>query len=432
MKTEIVLTCILNPKSDKKCDFIKDGAIAIFNGKIVEYGPSFKILKKYENINASIIDRSKFIALPTFFDMHFHWVQDDVRLMPKDSLLTWLSKYTWPYEAKFKSLDYTKKKAKNFRNELIKCGTLGGACYASIHPHTVDVALSEFVGDFIVGNVLMTMNSPDYLCQSKTDAINSVSKLSKKYKNRYAVTPRFAPTTDPDVMKKASMIGKKNNSFIQTHLSETPSEIDYVLSIYKKFKEFKNVKNYSSIYHQSKILGPKTIMGHGIYLKNDELKLLQKTKTAICHCPTSNASTKELGLGSGLFNFKLTEKYKIPWALGSDIGGGPYLSMFDVMRSFVLQNKKKHIIEATFTKALYRSTLAGAKILKLDKTNGSLDKNKFANIIFVSAPNISKNETAESLLKKIISKNYQHRHKYDSEVLETIFHGKTIYSSIKR
>lgn len=33
-----------------------------------------------------------------------------------------------------------------------------------------------------------------------------------------------------------------------------------------------------------------------------------------------------------------TEHHDILWALASDIGAGPFLSMFDVMRSFVKQN----------------------------------------------------------------------------------------------
>lgn len=428
---EIILTNILNPKDDKKADFKKNQAIVIKNGKILEIGDDYKLLNKYQDKNVKLIDRSKFICMPGFYDMHFHWVQDDVRLMPKDSLLEWLSKYTWPYEAKFKSVDYTEKKAVKFARELKMVGTVGGACYASIHPHTVDAGLKYFTGDFIVGNVLMTMNSPEYLIQSEDNAVDTVSKLSAKYKERYAVTPRFAPTTSPDVMEMTAKIGLKNKSFIQTHLSETENEIDYVLSIYKKFKEFQKVKTYTEIYHKTKVLSPKTIMGHGIYLTPAELKMLSKTKTSICHCPTSNAPVKELGLGSGLFNFKLVEKNKIQWALGSDIGGGPYLSMFDVMRSFVDQNKKKKIKEATYVKALYRATLAGAKILGMDKTSGSVDKNKSATFIFIDLPK-SKATTAEDILKAIIAKNAKKRKEYDHVVRETVIKGETVYTSISK
>ena len=35
------------------------------------------------------------------------------------------------------------------QEELLKNGTLGGGCYASIHGHTVDLAHKHFLGEFI-------------------------------------------------------------------------------------------------------------------------------------------------------------------------------------------------------------------------------------------------------------------------------------------
>ncbi len=425
---KIYICSYLNPISDTKCEFVRDGALVVNNNIFIDKGTSFKILKKYQDKNAQLINFSGSIIMPSFFDMHFHWVQDDVRLMPKDSLLEWLSQYTWPYEAKFKSIEYTKRKVEKFGQELLAVGTLGGACYASIHPHTVGLALKEFKGDFIIGNVLMTMNSPKYLVQSEKNAIDTVFKLSTRFKSKYAVTPRFAITTSPYVMKKSASIAKKNKSFIQTHLSETEGEIDFVKSIYKKIKGFEKVKSYTEIYHKCGILSPKTIMGHGIYLSKDELTLLRKTRTAIAHCPTSNAPIKEFGLGSGLFNFKLIEKNKIPWALGSDIGGGPYLSMFDVMRSFVEQNKKAKLVGATYVKAFYRATLSGAKILELDKTLGSIGKNKIANFIVVKAPKKKTGESSEDIIESIIKPIYKDRTTSTEIVQKTFHHGELVYS----
>ena len=102
-------------------------------------------------------------------------------------------------------------------------------------------------------------------------------------------------------------------------------------------------------------------MGHGIHLSSSELSMLKKTKTAIAHCPTSNAPISKKGLGSGLFDLKTISKNKIRWALGSDIGAGPYLSMVDVMNSFVSQHKKQGL--ANYTRAFYRATLAGEEII---------------------------------------------------------------------
>ena len=69
----------------------------------------------------------------------------------------------------------------------------------------------------------------------------------------------------------------------------------------------------------------------------------------------------------------MAEKYGVRWALASDIGGGPFLSMFDVIQSFVQQNEAAGV-PASYVKALYRSTSAGADILGLGIGRGDLLK----------------------------------------------------------
>jgi len=426
-----------NARKLKKCQYIKKAYLLLKDGKIVEVLKSPKAFKTFVKNSptwkkVAISDYSDKIIMPSFFDMHFHWVQDDVRMMKKDNLLTWLSKYTWPTEARFKSLSYSKKKAIEFKKALIKNGTLGGACYSAIYPHTVDHAMENFVGDFIVGNVLMDMQSPEYLTMSTRDSLKAVRELAKKYKKRYALTPRFAITTTPKLMRHGQKEIAPHHSFIQTHLSETQNEISFVLDLYRsQFKEFSDVQTYTDIYHRSNILGSKTIMGHGIYLSSEELKLLKKTKTSLCHCPTSNAPIEQLGLGSGLFPYKKVNRHGVAWALGSDIGGGPYLSMFDVMESFISQNKNPKLVSEAF----YRATLAGAEILQLDRYCGSLEKGKWANFLVLDGSKFQATDSskliakgkwnAESVLLEIL-KRVKKRSMYASLVEATFYRGRNL------
>ena len=439
-KYKIFLCQIVNPLADDKCEWIDEGAMVLMKTSKHTTVPSYvfhdkgqekDILRKYGSKRSlEIIDRKPYVLMPSFFDLHFHWVQDEVRLMPKKSLLEWLSKHTWPYEAKFKSKKFSRQKATSFSQDLLSVGTLGGACYGSIHGHSVDHGMELFKGDFVLGNVLMTMNSPEYLSQTKKNALTIIEEKSKAFKKNYALTPRFAPTTHPEVMIKGAKFAKKHGCFIQTHLSETKQEIEYVLSLYKNIEGFQDVKSYTEIYKNCGLLGPRTIMGHGIYLGEEELKFLSKTRSNIAHCPTSNAPVKDLGLGSGLFDFENIEKAGINWSLGSDIGGGPFLSMFDVMNSFVKQNKKRKNDRATFTKALYRSTYASAKILGLEKKSGNLGLGKSANFIFVNAPPKKKGEILESFLKRLISPRGISRNEYKDLVVETFFKGHCHYGHL--
>lgn len=442
---KIVYGSILNPLSDHECQFFPQGALLlskkkgqdIYSVEALGQRSSVEKLLTAQQVEVEVeeIDLTGSLLLPSFFDMHFHWVQDDVRMMPKDDLLDWLSNYTWPYEAKFSDPTFAETKAKEFFTYLTQTGTLGGAIYSSIHGHALEAAFKHAIGDFIIGNVLMTMNSPADLQQTKEEALELVGKYSALYGKKYAMTPRFAISTDPQVMSQAASIALQHQSFIQTHLSETPGEIDFVLSLYRVFPAFKNVTSYTEIYQQTGILTPVSIMGHGIYLSDEELKVIKDAGASIAHCPTSNAPISEQGLGSGLCDTKKLEDWGIPWALGSDIGGGPYLSMFDVMRSYVQQNALAHgkNSPASYTKALYRATLKGAEILNLSQHKGNFEAGKEANFIAVPFSLPLEGEsipTAEQVLKEVIETHQGQRDTYDQLVSHTFYQGHMIFQRL--
>lgn len=428
---KIILSNLLSPVNDKSVRWLPGHGLWL--KKAGDGYKIFKVLKNKELIQATkklrsyeLIDYEDSVLSPSFCDLHFHWVQDDVREMPKDNLLDWLQNYTWPSEKKFQNYSFAKKKAKSFSEKLINSGTLTGACFSSIHLPATKLALDTFPGDFVIGNVQMTMNSPKYLLQEKKDCLEITNELSKKYKKNYAVTPRFAITTHPDVMNKSGKIANRNNSFIQTHLCETEQEIAAVLDIYHGIPGFEKVKSYTEVYQKCGILGPKTIMGHGIYLNKDEILLLKKSKTNLAHCPTSNAPIRQGGLGSGLFDLKTILKSKIPWGLGSDIGAGPHLSMIDVMNSFVKQQKVSGL--ASWRSAFFRATLASEIILQNGHRRGSLEPGKEANFIVLGEkrPSSLKNLPGEEVLQKVFSLKNKNRSLVDKKIFATFWKGKCL------
>ncbi len=429
---KVIIAHFFNPINDKKCEFLEDYAIVAKRTtkgdyKIIDRMPKAQLsayLSRKKNVE--IIDKSGQYVIPGLYDTHFHWVQDAVCEMPKANLLHWLENYTWPYEANFKKLAFARKKAKEFTNKIANNGTIGGACYGSIHSHSVSEALKNFKGDYVLGNVQMTMNSPEYLTMGVEETIAQTEALAKEYKDKYAVTPRFAITTDPVTMTAGAKTAKKHRSFIQTHLSETQNEIDFVLSIYKDIKGFEKVKTYTEIYDKVGLLTPKTIMGHGIYLSPKELKLLSEKQTMIAHCPTSNAPIKELGLGSGLFDYKRANRFKVHWALASDIGGGPFLSMLDVINSFVMQNHKRGHRDTSYTQGLYRASLAGATSMKLEQESGNFELGKKLHFVSLGSKKMSASLTTEEKLKKLIKRPNKDRALYTDLIEATYYNGNVI------
>ena len=421
----------LNPLSDERCDYFQDGLLiaskASGTWKVVELGDAQSLIAKH-GLESSQIERESGLLMPPFFDMHFHWVQDEVREMPKASLLEWLEKYTFPKEAEYADAAFAEQKAAFFWKRILATGTIGGLCYSSIHQTALEAAMRHAPEHFKVGNVLMTMNSPEALTQSNREAMEMNSWASRTFGQRHVASPRFAPTTGPDVIAAASFGADGIDGFAQTHMCETQQEIDWVLSIYRELSGFEDIDSYIQVYERTGFLGPKTVLGHCIHLTDVEWQLMAQTDTVVASCPTSNGPLEERGLGSGLFDFQRADQEGVRWALASDIGGGPYLSMLDVMASFVRQNKAVGNDTATFARALYRSSQMGASILGLGESKGSFTSEKDVDFISVEATAGQLNaETADAVLASIITPYESEREAYDSLVRKTVIGGESVF-----
>lgn len=381
---------IIQAVKDDLCDFFEDGGLLCENGVITGFGKFELLESEADEIHEFRDSDGLQTMLPPFSDIHFHWVQDRVSAMDKDALLRWLENFVFPEEANFADESFCLDRAKHFASKLFRCGTLSGAIYSSIHPSSFSIIQEALIGHFLVGNVVMTHNSPDYLTQSKGDLFQHVAQLVKNPK--YAVTPRFALSCDAETLLRLGELVTADN-FVQTHLSETLLEVKETLGLYGQWSEFADIKTYLEIYQRAGLIQKRCILGHCIHLEDSEWKVLAETQAAIAHCPTSNAPQSQRGLGSGLFDLERARREGVRWALASDIGAGPYLSMLDVMQSFLQQHSDQGC-SVTATEALYRATLAGAHILEIYELTGFKPGNWAS---FVVLPSCSASDAEHSL-----------------------------------
>jgi cytosine/adenosine deaminase-related metal-dependent hydrolase len=98
------------------------------------------------------------------------------------------------------------------------------------------------------------------------------------------------------------------------------------------------------------------------------------------------------------------------------------------MRSFVDQHQRKGHKEASFVKALYRATLAGAEIMGLGKSAGNFKKGKEATFIVVPLPEKKVAISAEEVLENIIKPHSKKRENYDRLVKAVYLGGKRIFA----
>lgn len=124
-------------------------------------------------------------------------------------------------------------------------------------------------------------------------------------------------------------------------------------------------------------LGPRAILGHGIWLDEEELRRCHETGTAIAHCPTSNEF-----LGSGLFSIERAKKPERPVRVGvaTDLGAGTSFSMLQTLNeAYKIARLDGNKLSAPL--AFYLATRGTAQALYLEDRIGSLAPGMEADLI---------------------------------------------------
>jgi len=268
--------------------------------------------------------RGRLIA-PGFIDSHVHFPQLDVIGSPADGLLPWLENHTFPAEARFANPEHASEVARLFLGELLRHGVTTAAVYCTSHPGSVDAfmqASDERGLAMIAGKVLQDRHSPQALCDNTEQSLLDSAALIRRWHGhgrlRYAITPRFAPTSTERQLAGAGELARAFPEVtVQSHVAENRDEIAWVGGL------FPNDRSYLSVYERFGLIRPHSLWGHCIHLDPEDRALLRDHQAVAAACPSSN-----MFLGSGLFNFAAAHH---PWALASDIGGGSSLSPFRTM-----------------------------------------------------------------------------------------------------
>lgn len=179
--------------------------------------------------NVPIEDYGRDLIIPAFSDLHIHAPQYAQRGTGMDLLLSdWLSRYTFPEEAKFADIDYARTIYTQLAADMLRQGTFHAAVYATIHNPAsrllADILEKRGMRGF-VGKVNMDCSSPDYLCetteQSLRDTEDFLASFGPERRVRPILTPRFAPTCSRELITGLGRLGQKYGVGMQTHIVES-------------------------------------------------------------------------------------------------------------------------------------------------------------------------------------------------------------------
>ena len=366
---------------DKKDSYrhIEDGLLVVEGGRIVDAG-EYSALRSTLGEDVEIEDYSEHIIMPGFIDMHLHYPQTEMIGAFGEQLLEWLDTYTFPTEKKFRDKGYATKIADVFLRELFRNGTTSAMVFPTVHPESVDALFeqaSRYNMRLVTGKVLMDTNAPDDLLDTAQTGYAETRGLIRKWHGKgralYALTPRFAPTSTPAQLEACRRLKEEfPDVYVQTHLSENKSEIEWVAEL------FPQCTNYLDVYDRYGLVGDRSVFAHGIYLSDDEYRVLASSGSTIATCPTSN-----LFLGSGFFDMAKALGFGVDFAIGTDVGAGDSFSM---LRTFNEAYKVAQICGYKLAEfnAFYLATLGAARSLKLDDRLGNFQPGKEADFIVMN------------------------------------------------
>ena len=404
---------VLTPLAAGGTRYLSDGAVDVdASGRIsrVDAWDAGANPESAGSAHVPVHDLRPWLLLPGLVDLHTHVPQlPNAGVGAGLDLLTWLERYTFPLEERFDAAAAERLGPLAMR-AFAGAGTTTVVAWSSADPGAAETLLqaAETHGiRAVVGLVLMRRTSiagarrddgevarsnagPDGArgeSGDETAALRASADLAARWHGRddgrlcFGFTPRFALSCSAGVLRASARMAAEAGAHWLTHLSEDPREIDEVR------RAFPEARDYLDVYDRAGALGPggpRALFAHAIHLSEREIGRLAESGAGVAHCPASN-----LFLPSGIMPLARYLEAGIPVGLGSDVSGGPEVSVFDAMRVGAYAQQALHIVGRDPRPLLdplgwlRLGTLGGAQALGLADTIGSLEPGREADMIAV-------------------------------------------------
>jgi guanine deaminase len=400
MIEQIVRGPLLAPSGNGGIAYYAQGALAFDKRGILLFAGDWKNLQSQLPENSPPTRISEGVILPPLFDLHTHIPQHPIRGRfaegvsddaPGGRLLNALKRNVFPVETRCNVADHARRVTEAFAADVLANGIVGGAAFMTVSAAATEIALEILPPTWSVGLVLMNQNCPEDL---RTDEVNleaDIERIAGRFGRRLIVTDRFAVATTTPLRRAACRLAGKFKLRTQTHLNEQTSEKQFVEN-----ELYPDASSYTDVYRRDGLLDHQSILAHCIHMKPEEWQMLVSTGSAIAHCPTSN-----LMLGSGRMDLDRVLDLKIPFAIATDVGASPTVSMLAEMQRFLRVHSGRSA-RATPSEALWRATLAPAQILGLEGAFSRLEPGRPASFIEVEAAAPVQSASTDDVIRSLL------------------------------
>ncbi|MDR2472545.1 MAG: amidohydrolase [Tannerella sp.] len=291
-------------------------------------------------------------VIPGLVNMHTHSPMTLFRGLADDiPLKQWLEENIWPAEKRLDE-ETVYHGARLAMLEMIQSGTTAfNDMYLWLD--VIEKAAVEMGIRAYLSETCFDFFKPHVAEKCKQQIIKRFEQKPADSRINYLIGTHAIYTVSGDLLRWAADFAVRNNVFMHLHLAETQQEVA------------DSVSNFGltpvRYLHKLKVLNPKLIIAHVLYVDDEEIKMLADAGVSVVHNPASN-----MKLGSGA-EFKFTEMKSvgIKIALGSDgCASSNNLDMVEVMKLAALLGKawRKDPTVLTCNEILDAATVIPAEI----------------------------------------------------------------------
>ena len=294
--------------------------------------------------DGEVFDYGDQLILQSFVDMHLHAPQYPMLGIGMDlPLLEWLQTYTFPTEARFSDPEYARRVYRRLAQELIANGTTRVCMFGTMHTDSTLILMEELERAGVtgyVGKVNMDRNGGENLQEttsgSEQETLRFLEQAASFRYVRPILTPRFTPSCTDDLMAWLGRVAQKTGLYVQSHLSESKAEIEWVQGLHPECRQ------YWETYDKYGLWKDHTVMAHCVHSDERERAAIKAAGVVVAHCADSNIS-----LCSGISPVREMLDEGIWVTLGSDIAGGSALPMYRAITTSIQASKVRNFQEKT-------------------------------------------------------------------------------------
>src|SRR5580700_10202740 len=372
-KVDLLVTGGTVVTMDGRGRVIEDGAVAIRGDSIIAVGPRAEIGSRFES--AQTIDAHGALVLPGLINGHAHAAMSLFRGLADDLALDeWLQKYIFPAEARNVTPDFVEWGTRLGVLEMLRGGI---TTYADMYYFEDVVArvTKEAGMRGVLGETIIDFPAPD----NKT--LEQAFAYTQKYLDHWkgdpliiaAVAPHSIYTCSEKTLQDAAALARRNSSPILIHIAEARFELEQ--------SRAKHGVTPVAYMERIGLLGPNVVGAHCVWVDQADIATLAHFNVGCTNNPSSNMKT-----AAGVM--PVPEMLAAGEPIGVATDGAASNNNQDLFEEMDFAAKLQKIARMDpralpAKQVVELATINGARALHLEKTIGSLEAGKKADLIII-------------------------------------------------